>query len=139
MSAIKKVMIIDDDEINNFICLKNIKDAQFAEDAQYYLRGQEALDHLQIGIDEDPGLLPDIIFLDINMPKMNAWEFLERYNEMHPKFPRKVKLFILSSSVYRKDIDRSALYDVVTDYIIKPLSKEKLLRIKEKFFTSSLK
>ena len=132
-------MIIDDDEINNFICLKNIRDADFAGEAQYYLRGQDALNQLQKGLDEASDSLPDIIFLDINMPKMNAWEFLERYIEMSPAFPRKVKLFILSSSVYRKDIDRSALYDVVTDYIIKPLSKEKLIRIKEKFFSSSLK
>ncbi|MDX1905964.1 MAG: response regulator [Bacteroidia bacterium] len=136
MGNIKRALIIDDDEINNFICIKNMKDSQFAEQANYCLRGREGLDDIRKALDEQPDNLPDVIFLDINMPLMNAWEFLDEYKTLHDRFPKPVKLFILSSSVYRKDIEKSARYDLVTDYIIKPLSKDSLRQIQEKYFSN---
>jgi len=136
MSAIKRVLIIDDDEINNFICIKNMKDTQFADHASYCLRGREGLDELLDSTQNRPDDLPDAIFLDINMPMMNAWEFLEEYRSMMEDFPKDIKLFILSSSVYRKDIEKSQDYSFVTDYIIKPLSKDGLNNIREKYFSA---
>lgn len=137
MSAktINRALIIDDDEINNFICIKNMKDTGFAASASYCLRGQEGLDELSDAIANRPEDVPDVIFLDINMPMMDAWEFLEKYKDIAPKFDKEVKLFVLSSSVYRKDINRSGEYEQVTDYIIKPLSKDTLKDIQEKYFT----
>ncbi|MEO0900181.1 MAG: response regulator [Bacteroidota bacterium] len=134
--TIKRALIIDDDEINNFICIKNMKDSNFAEHATYCLRGREGLDELKDATENRPEDLPDVIFLDINMPLMNAWEFLDEYKEIQSSFPKKVMLFILSSSVYRKDIEKSSHYDMVTDYIIKPLSKESLRKIQDKYFVS---
>jgi two-component SAPR family response regulator len=134
MQTIKRALIIDDDEINNFICIKNMKDTGFAQNATYCLRGQEGLDELRDALENRPEDLPNVIFLDINMPLMNAWEFLEEYKELLPRFPQPVKLFILSSSVYRKDIEKSSHYEMVTDYIIKPLSKESLREINRKYF-----
>lgn len=136
MTASPKVgraLIVDDDEINNFICIKNIRDANFAEHASFCLRGREGLDLLReaAGKEEE---IPDVIFLDINMPLMNAWEFLEEYKELLPSLGKKVKLFILSSSVYRKDVDKSTTYDVVQDYIVKPLSKAKLEKLIDQYF-----
>lgn len=133
--VIKRALIIDDDEINNFICIKNMKDSNFVEHATYCLRGKEGLDELSDAIQNRPEDLPDVIFLDINMPLMNAWEFLEQYESIQKEFPKEIKLFILSSSVYRKDIEKSSHYDMVTDYIIKPLSKDSLKRIQEKYFS----
>ena len=80
----------------------------------------------------------DVIFLDINMPMMNAWDFLKEYQTIQPDFGKKVHLFILSSSVYQKDIDKSGHYDVVTDYIIKPLNKDKLSQIHAKYFGKTI-
>lgn len=134
MKTIKRALIIDDDEINNFICIKNMKDTGFAQNATYCLRGREGLDELEDALQNRPEDLPNVIFLDINMPLMNAWEFLEEYKELLPRFPQPVKLFILSSSVYRKDIEKSSHYDMVSDYIIKPLSKESLREINRKYF-----
>ncbi|RMG58545.1 MAG: response regulator [Bacteroidetes bacterium] len=133
--AVQKALIIDDDEINNFICIKNMRDSGFAEQAAYCLRGDEGLRQLADALENNPENLPDVIFLDINMPLMNAWQFLDRYVELKERFPKEIHLFILSSSVYRKDIEKSARYDVVTDYIIKPLSKESLRQIQEKYFS----
>ena len=135
--TIKRALIIDDDEINNFICIKNMKDSNFAEHATYCLRGLEGLDELTDAATNRPEDLPDVIFLDINMPLMNAWEFLDEYKNIQDKFNNPVKLFILSSSVYRKDIEKSSHYEMVTDYIIKPLSKESLKKIQEKYFVAS--
>jgi two-component SAPR family response regulator len=134
MKTIKRALIIDDDEINNFICIKNMKDTGFAEHATYCLRGREGLDELADALQHRSDDVPDVIFLDINMPLMNAWEFLEEYKQLIPRFDKPVKLFILSSSVYRKDIEKSSHYEMVADYIIKPLSKESLRQINEKYF-----
>ncbi len=131
---VNRALIIDDDEINNFICIKNMKDSGFAESASYCLRGEEGLEELRDATQNRPEDIPDVIFLDINMPMMNAWEFLDEYKHIAPSFPKDVKLFVLSSSVYRKDIDKSSQYELVTDYIIKPLSKKALETIKQDYF-----
>ncbi|MEL6588558.1 MAG: response regulator [Bacteroidota bacterium] len=132
---VRLALIVDDDEINNFICIKNIRDANFAENAIFRLRAREALDLLVESAEKGPEEVPDVIFLDINMPLMNAWEFLDEFKTILPKLGKDVSLFILSSSVYRKDIDKSTTYDVVKDYLVKPLSKAKLEKLKEQYFS----
>ncbi|MEL6673849.1 MAG: response regulator [Bacteroidota bacterium] len=134
MRTIKRALIIDDDEINNFICVKNMKDLQFAEQASYCLKGQEGLNQLKEMLDSTPEDMPEAIFLDINMPMMNGWEFLEEYKNLAPQFSKEIKLFILTSSVYRKDMERSDTYAEVADYIVKPLDKTKIRNIQEKHF-----
>lgn len=135
MAEIKKALIIDDDEVNNFICVRQIRAASFAEEAEFLLSGQEALDKLTSDAENAPENLPDIIFLDINMPMMSAWEFLQEYSPLSEKFSKEVKLFILSSSVYRKDQLRALDHDVVVDYLYKPLTKELLTKVKDKHFS----
>ena len=135
MAGINRALIIDDDEINNFICIKNMQDIGFAKYASQCLHGAEALEEIDAALADRPEDLPDVIFLDINMPKMNAWEFLEAYKARKARFPKDVHLFILSSSVYRKDIKRSSRFEEVKEYIIKPLKKEDLRLIKDKYFS----
>lgn len=135
MAEIKKALIIDDDEVNNFICVRQIRAAKFAEDAEFMVSAQEALDSLREAAASAPESLPDVIFLDINMPMMNAWEFLEEYTALADKFDKNVKLFILSSSVYRKDQTKALQHKVVVDYLYKPLTKELLNKVKEKHFS----
>lgn len=131
MSVVNRVMIIDDDEINNFICVKNLKDSGFSDEASFCLRGKDGLEELK---NAGPDEIPDVIFLDINMPLMNAWEFLEEYNKLASSFEKEVKLFILSSSVYKRDIAKSSEYANVTDYIIKPLNKATLDKVRATHF-----
>lgn len=135
MAEIRKALIIDDDEVNNFICVRQIRAASFANEAEFLLSGQEALDKLKSDAENAPENLPDIIFLDINMPIMGAWEFLQEYSPLSLTFSKEVKLFILSSSVYRKDQLRALDHDVVVDYLYKPLTKELLNQVKEKHFS----
>jgi response regulator of citrate/malate metabolism len=66
-----------------------------------------------------------MIFLDINMPKMNGWDFLDAYQQVEDK----VKVYMLSSSINSKDIQKSETYEVVNGFICKPLVVEKLSEI----------
>ncbi|GAB4408968.1 MAG: response regulator [Bacteroidia bacterium] len=133
---VKRVLIIDDDEINNFICIKNMKDSGFAEHASYCLHGQDGLEELRSALEERPEDLPDVIFLDIRMPQVDGWAFLEQYKALSNRFPKHIYLFILSSSVYRRDIERAGNYPQITDYIIKPLNRDNLRQIQDRYFSA---
>ena len=72
---------------------------------------------------------PEILLLDLSMPIMDGWEFLEEYILLSPKLDRKITIYIISSSISPYDIDKAKSISIVTDFIIKPISKEKLIEI----------
>jgi response regulator RpfG family c-di-GMP phosphodiesterase len=115
------IMLIDDDPIVNFISSKvlnkyneefEILDFQKALDALYYLR-------------QHPEKSPDVIFLDLNMPEMDGWEFLQEYEKLNLRSD----LYILTSSFAQRDVNKSKHYSKVKDFIIKPLTKQTIQRI----------
>lgn len=129
------ILLVDDDEINNFISIKLIKKALLTSDIMACLNGRYAIDQLVDIQKRDPEKLPDFIFLDINMPIMNGWEFLEEYKRLNIDPLGKSKIFIISSSVFSNDINRAKSYPIVKSFISKPLSVEK---IKELFETEKI-
>lgn len=116
------VLIIDDDEINNFIAERLIHKASKNTKITICLNGREALTKLSELRDND-GILPEYIFLDLTMQVMDGWGFLDAYRHLE-KNPTRV--IILTSSVFRHDINRASKHEVETEYIIKPLSSERL-------------
>lgn len=124
----KKVLIIDDDEISNFISQKLLEQCKVAEVIHSNDNAREALVFIESCLNNN-GVLPDMILLDINMPLMNGWDFLKKFEAIAGVTKESTKLYILSSSVYSKDFDTAAKHDLVNGYIVKPLSKEKLLEI----------
>src|SRR3978361_698393 len=128
------VLLVDDDEINNFISIKLIKKALLNTDIIACLNGKYAIDQLVETQKKDPSKLPDYILLDINMPIMNGWEFLDEYKRLNIDPLGKTKIFIISSSVFSNDINRARSYPIVKSFISKPLSVEK---IKEVFETEN--
>lgn len=116
-------MLIDEDDIDNIINQKIIEAADFAEDIQVYKSAREALDLLS-GASADQ--LPQLIFLDINMPEMNGFEFLEAFSKLSNDIRSSVKIVMLSSSMSPKDIDKSASSPYVVKYINKPLNNRYL-------------
>jgi len=125
MSSIK-VMLIDDNPANNLICRTLIKMHNFSEHIEEFLDAQAAFKRLEELSAQHPDKLPDLIFLDLNMPSMDGWEFLDCYKKLPEKFRKKCKIFILTSSIYQQDIQRAAENSYIVDLLSKPLTKELL-------------
>ena len=123
------ILLIDDDEINNFISIKLIKKAIENSEIAAFLNGRFAINELLKIQERDPEQLPDFILLDINMPIMNGWEFLEEYQRLNIDPLGKSKVFIISSSVFSNDINRAKSYPTVKNFVSKPLSVDKIKEI----------
>jgi CheY-like chemotaxis protein len=124
------ILLVDDDEINNFISIKLIKKALLTTEIMACLNGKFAIEQLLTMQKQGPDKLPDYILLDINMPIMNGWEFLDEYKRLNIDPLGKTKIYIISSSVFSNDINKARSYPLVKSFISKPLSVEK---IKEMF------
>ncbi len=120
------ILLVDDDEINNFISIKLIKKALVYTEINACLDGSYAIDQLLEIQAKDPDQLPDYILLDINMPIMNGWEFLDEYKRLGIDPNGRSKIYIISSSVFSNDISKAKSYDLVQDFISKPLNVEKI-------------
>ncbi|MCD6013494.1 MAG: transcriptional regulator [Flavipsychrobacter sp.] len=128
MNPVKTIYIIDDDKLFVFLTRKSIEETNLVADIKEFGDGQVAIENLK-KIAGDTEQLPDIIFLDLSMPVMDGWEFLKEYITLEPKIDKKIKLYIFSSSISPHDIERANSIGVVTDFIIKPLSKEKFIEV----------
>lgn len=118
--------MIDDDEINNFIAQKLINKSLINTKITVFANGDDGLSFLKNGINNETEL-PDIIFLDLNMPVMNGWEFLDIYEkDILPFIIKKPLIYIISSSVYRNDILKAENYNFIDKFISKPLSVDKI-------------
>jgi CheY-like chemotaxis protein len=125
------VLLVDDDEINNFISIKLIKKALLNTEIMACLNGKYAIEQLSDIQRKDPEKLPDYILLDINMPIMNGWEFLDEYKRLNLDPLGKSKIYIISSSVFSNDINKARSYPLVKDFISKPLNVEKIKELFE--------
>lgn len=125
MAKLNNILIIDDDDVSNFIYKRVIETTKAASQITTFIRAREALEYLEETAETSPEDFPDIIFLDINMPVMNGWQFLEKYQD---KFDGNIKkrpvLCMLSSSVYQEDITKAYTYPDVKEYISKPLTSQ---------------
>lgn len=120
------LLVIDDDDINIFIIKKIVEKTGFDIDMVSKSNGQQAIDYLNEAIATQTQL-PHLILIDINMPVMNGWEFVEAYQQLGITQP--VDLYILSSSVYENDIEKTKSYSSVKGFISKPLSIERLTEL----------
>ncbi|HAQ69801.1 MAG TPA: response regulator [Flavobacteriales bacterium] len=123
-----KVCVIDDDDIYQFLLKKELKHTNLVDKIQVFTDGQKAIDYF-IENKKSIELLPDVIFLDINMPIMNGWQSLEQFKQIQPKIAKEITIYLVSSSFDDRDINRSKEYTEVTDYIIKPVKRSNLLSV----------
>lgn len=125
--------IIDDDKIYVNLVRKIIEIKKLSENLLIFKNGREALDYFQLimgNMTEDK--LPDIIFLDLNMPVMDGWEFLSEFIKIKNNFEKKITLYVVSSSIDPRDLERAKSFNMVTDYLIKPIELKKFEKIFEK-------
>ncbi|HRG17725.1 MAG TPA: response regulator [Flavobacterium lutivivi] len=127
------VLCIDDDPITLMLCKKVIEKVNFASTIFTSNNGEEALEFFNILNQDKEFEKIDIVFLDLNMPIMNGWEFLDEYiKNQFDKVFHKTKFIVLSSTIDPKDINKSKTYDIVIDFISKPITKELLENLKTK-------
>jgi CheY-like chemotaxis protein len=128
-TLISKVCIIDDDKLYVSLVTMLIKKHQFADEILVFANGQEALYYFEMNIDNPKEKLPDIILLDLNMPIMNGWEFLEEIKPFADKLlARDVKLNIVSSTINPSEVNRAESHGIVHLFINKPISKDAIAK-----------
>jgi len=123
MSSLRSICVIDDDMIYQFAIRLNLKRHKLAKEVLTFDNGEEAKRYFQANAG-DPEKLPDVILLDINMPVMDGWDFLDKMNDI--LMDTGVSVFILSSSINPEDMEKSKQYSSVLKYILKPLSLDKI-------------
>ena len=126
---IELAMLVDDNDTDNFISRRIIEITKFAKNVEIKNSGKSALDYL----DEHKNnleMLPDIIFLDINMPIVDGFVFLYEFEKFNEALINKCKVIILSSSDNKRDIDKIVNNDHVIKFITKPLTENALAEIR---------
>tara|TARA_R110000850_G_scaffold46160_6_gene116320 strand:- start:186 stop:587 length:402 start_codon:yes stop_codon:yes gene_type:complete len=127
----KKILcLVDDDDVYQYTFLRQLKGTDFAKDILLFSDGELAMEFIETHIN-NVELLPDIIFLDINMPIMDGWEFLEEFVQLKPKVGKEILIYMVSSSIDPADIQRAKTIGDVSDYLIKPIVKEHVKAIIE--------
>ena len=128
-SVIDLVMLVDDNDTDNFISRRIIEITNFAKNVEIKNSGKGALEYLDEHKD-NPVKLPDIIFLDINMPIVDGFVFLYEFEKFSDLVKEKCKVIILSSSDNKRDIDKIVNNENVIKFITKPLTEVALEEIK---------
>jgi len=123
--AVDLVMLVDDNDTDNFINKRIIELTGFAYRIEIKNSGKSALEYLE-SVQDDDGNLPDLIFLDINMPIVDGFVFLYEFEKFSESIKDKCKIVILSSSDNQRDIDNIINNKLVVKFITKPLSEEAL-------------
>ncbi len=126
MKKIDIACIIDDDPIFVFGAKRIMQFADFCTAFMIFHNGEEALTNLK-SIIEAGEKLPDMILLDLNMPIMDGWQFLDEFTKI--KTQKKITIYIITSSIDPADVTRSKAYESVNNYIVKPITMETLKRL----------
>jgi len=121
MKVFDLAYIIEDDPITSIITELIVKQNSAFGEVQTYMNGQEAFDKLSAA-ELSEAKIPDLILLDLNMPIMDGWEFLDAFSAL--RLPKPVCVYVLTSSIHPDDIERSKSYKEVKGYFTKPLDDE---------------
>jgi len=128
------ILLVDDDTDDNDYHQIVLKEMNIVNSINIVSNGLEALTYLK----KENLVLPEIIFLDINMPKMNGWEFLEQYKQLNKNQKAKVLIIILTTSANPDDLKKAKEIQEVTGFETKPLSKEIMNQILQEHFQDHL-
>lgn len=128
MRTPKLAYVVEDDPITSVITELIVRRDLNCGQVQQYGNGQQAYDQLRAVLN-DEACIPDVILLDLNMPHMDGWEFLDAFAGLH--IPKPVCVFVLTSSIHPNDIAKSRYYKQVRGYFSKPLDAASLVRMRQ--------
>ena len=127
-------MLVDDDSLDNRFHQIIIEEMGITDLIHIAQDGIEAINYLK----RADSVKPDLIFLDINMPKMNGWEFLEAYKVLDEGQKSKIVIMMLTTSLNPWDRTKAEKISAITGFQVKPLSEEMLREILQKYFPEVL-
>jgi two-component system, chemotaxis family, chemotaxis protein CheY len=122
------VALIDDDKIFQLTAYKTIKATAITESILQFENGELALNYLKENLKNETAL-PDYIFLDINMPFVDGWMFLDDYEQLKSGLAKSISIYMVSSSIDPRDVDRAKQNTSVKDYVVKPVTREKFIQL----------
>jgi CheY-like chemotaxis protein len=126
------ILLVDDNPADNFIHSRVIKNAEITENIAVVENGQQALDYLL----NSENIQPDLIFLDINMPIMDGWEFIDEYLKLGLSKEKQIIIAMLTTSFNPSDKERADKRPEILYFASKPLKTEILLEVARKNFPS---
>ena len=130
-TKMSKLVIIDDDPIHHKIVQYMLTKNELSKETTYAFDGKLVLDYLEENRTKISAL-PDFIFLDLYMPGNSGWDFLNGFQKIYRTLKKEIQIYIVSSSIFQMDINKSKVYPFVTNYVTKPLMKNVFDNIKGK-------
>ena len=124
-----KLVVIDDNPTDHYIMQRLLHNNYNCKQTTYTFDGRLVLDYLEEN--KESGKLPDVIFLDLDMPQLTGWEFLEELETFNSEAVKNVQVHIMSSSIRSADVFHSKKYACVNSFMTKPLSREVINKIFE--------
>jgi response regulator of citrate/malate metabolism len=125
---IANLWIIDDDPMASFYIKRLAELGELASIITIYDKAQWAIDYL-LHHKKSPEHLPDLILLDIYMPEMDGWDFLQKYAEIRDHLAKRIDIYLISSSNHARDVQKANSFQDVKAYLQKPVTKEQLKEI----------
>ena len=122
--------IIDNDEVYQYTVTRSIKSHQLVKKVLIFSDGEQAMQFLINNIADNENI-PDIIFLDISMPIMDGWQFLEEYVKLKPRISKPIIIYVITSSLDPVDYEQAKKISEISDYIVKPIKPDMLKDIIE--------
>lgn len=122
------IWMIDDDHIQHFCVEKSLQLQGTTKHMISFFDGEEAIIFFNQHID-DHSLLPDIIFLDLNMPHVNGWQFLKQYASIKQNIEKQIKIYVLSSSINKEEINRAISLPEVEGFFSKPIKPDEISKV----------
>jgi len=120
--------IIDDDQVYQLVMRRAIEQSGMVKDVLQFYDGEEAINYFKEK-HASPEALPELILLDINMPYMDGWQFLDEFIKIPFKGEYQRTIYIISSSSTTEDLNKAKQYSIVSGYHIKPITKDKFEEI----------
>ena len=122
----KTIAVADDDPIYTKALKTLLLSWKITNPFIFFANGKEALDFILL---KEASELPDILLLDLNMPVMNGWGFLENFAQISHQLNKNISIYLVSSSIWEEDLKRAQKIFLLKEFISKPISKEKLFEI----------